>query len=110
MSKPVIIKKVCEPYVIGGNVRRHHKVIAGPVSYETGGVELLASDISDTWFVPPATTVMSQSKDRIAHFVFADEDKCKSVRMFITGLDGTEVANASDQSTKRFIVEFNMNG
>lgn len=110
MSKPSIIKKICEPYVVGGNVRRHHKVIAGPVSYTTGGDEILSSDISDTWFVPPVMSVVAQSADRIAHFICGDADKVKTVKMFITDLAGTQVANASDQSAKLFIVTFDMNG
>jgi hypothetical protein len=116
MSLPTVVGKLRESYVTGGNVRRHHMIISGPTSYVTGGVKLNSRDIGNTWFVGTPAPTIALSKDRIAHFIpvnssgVAEADKTRDVYMFITDLAGTEVANASNQSTKKFLPVFDMEG
>ena len=112
MSKPTVNGKVEEPFVIGGKVRQHTKIISGPLSYTTSGDALPSSDFSDTWFlsVPPA---ISTDGTRIAYFYPANGDAAlhKSIKMLIVDVTtGAEVANASDQTTKKFVVVAQMVG
>src|SRR5688572_24176713 len=116
MSKPIVVSKLREPYVVGGNVRRHHKLVTGRVSYTTGGDDIDYTDIGDTWVVPPIHPVISLTKDRIAYFIpvnnagVGEADVVRKVRMFITSIAGVEVANASNQSAIKFVVAFDMQG
>ncbi len=116
MSLPTVAGKLREAYVTGGNIRRHHPIITGPTSYVTGGVKLNARDVGNTWFCGSPPPVIALSKDRIAYFIpvnsagAAEADKTRDVYMFITDLAGTEVANASNQSTKKFLPIFDMEG
>lgn len=85
-----------------GKYKEVLKAMVGPASYETGGVTLIAEDLQLTWInwveVSPAL-----SGDRRVLVIYpSNEGPSKSVKLIITDLAGTEVANASNQSTKKF--------
>lgn len=105
MSLPTVTGKVEEPFVMGGHVRRHTKIVFGPTTYVTGGVELLARDLGDTWLlnIPPAISVGAGS--HIAYFIFPTSEKTKTVKMFISvAATGAEAANGADLDAVEFVV------
>lgn len=103
MGSPTLVKKLCEPYATGGNVIETNRIFAGPASYTTGGDSLSATDLG---FGPTgriiSAQVQSEDGTQIAQVVFPSSDKVTSVKLLITDLAGTQVANASDQSAKKF--------
>ncbi len=103
MGSPTKIKKICEPFAMGGNKVATFSYFAGPASYTTGGDILKASDIGLTFIIAAFRTV-ADSADRIANPIFyqADGAPATDIKVLITDLAGTEVANASNQSTKKF--------
>lgn len=106
MTLPVVTGKVVEPFSIGGTVKLGFKKVSGPTSYTTGGDLLDARDLGSTWFLQ-AVSVPSTDGTRIAYFYSSPTtlDLCKTVKMMIiTSATGAEVANASNQSTKEFVV------
>lgn len=85
-----------------GKYKEILKAMLGPASYTTGGDTLTAEDLQLTWInwmdISPAL-----SGDRLALVIFpSNEGPAKSVKIMITDLAGTEVANASNQSAKKF--------
>lgn len=103
MSAPSVTGKIREPVVIGGNVREHYKTLNGPSAYETGGSTLTANDLGagPSGFI---VSVIFQSEDatQIAHPVYPSQDPCTTVKMLMTDLAGTQVANGVDKSAKKF--------
>lgn len=107
MSLPTVFGKVVEQFVIGGNVDLAFKKIAGPTSYTTGGDLLGAKDLGNTWFLAAAGGVISTDGTRIAYFYSSPTlaDTLQTFKMLIIDVaTGLQVANASNQSTKEFVV------
>lgn len=104
MGNPVKVKKICEPFAMGGNKVITFSQFSGPASYTTGGDAILATDLGLV-FIIQLFICVAESGDRILYPIFeAGGDVVKSVKAKITDLAGTEVANASNQSTKKFRV------
>lgn len=105
MGSPVRQKKICEPFAMGGNKVITFQYFAGPVSYTTGGDKITAKDCGLTWILA-AFISTADSGDRTLRPVFyqADGDAVKDFKALITDLAGVEVANVSNQSTKKFRV------
>jgi len=85
-----------------GKYKEILKAMLGPASYTTGGDTLTAEDLQLTWinFIDISVAL---SGDRVARVIYPNnEGPCKSVKILITDLAGTEVANASNQSAKKF--------
>src|SRR5688572_4053155 len=104
MSRLSRIRKICEPFAMGGNKVITFNYFSGPLSYTTGGDEITAKDFGLEWIHAVMISV-ADSGDRIFYPIFiANQTAVKSIKAMITSLAGVEVANASDQSTKRFRV------
>jgi hypothetical protein len=103
MGSPVRVKKICEPFAMGGNKVITFNYFSGPVSYTTGGDQITAKDLGLTW-IHQAFIAIADSADRILYPVpvNADGDVMTAFKALITDLAGTQVANASNQSTKKF--------
>lgn len=85
-----------------GKYKEILKAMLGPASYTTGGDALTAEDLQLTW-INYVIVSPSLAGDRLAHVIYpSNEGPVKSVKIMITDLAGTEVANASNQSTKKF--------
>lgn len=107
MSLPAVFGKVIEPISIGGTVKLAFKRVKGPLSYTTGGDLLEARDLGSTWFLAANGGVISTDGTRIAYFFSSPTlaDLCKTVKMLILDVaTGVQVANATDQTTKEFVV------
>lgn len=102
MGLPTRDGKLHEPYVIGGNVTESVTKWSGPASYTTGGVSISAKDLGLTYIMHMVITCIDGT--RMAFPVFASADKQASILMLISSIAGVEVANASDQSAKKFII------
>lgn len=104
MSRLSRIRKICEPFAMGGNKVITFNYFSGPESYTTGGDEITAKDLGLEW-IHAVHISLADSMDRIFYPVFAaNQQAVLSIKALITDLGGTQVANASDQSTKRFRV------
>lgn len=103
MGSPSKLKKICEPFAMGGNKVITFSYFAGPVSYTTGGDLVTARDLGLIW-IHAAFMAAADSGDRLLYPIFhqGDGDAVKDFKAMITSLAGVEVANASDQSTKKF--------
>ena len=102
MGDLVRIKKICEPFAMGGNKVITFSQFSGPESYTTGGDEINCRDLGLEW-IHTVFITNAESGDRILYPIFdAGGDAVKSIKALITSLAGVEVANASDQSTKKF--------
>lgn len=75
----------------------------GPASYETGGVTLLIDDMELTWLLFMQVSI-SSDKLTLCHVVYSDASPLESVVLKFTDLAGTEIANTTDLSAKRFRV------
>lgn len=102
MGLPTRDGKLHEPYVIGGNVTESVTKWSGPVSYATGGVSISAKDLGLTYIM--FAEILCIDGTRNVFPVFASADKQTSILALIASIAGVEVANASDQSTKKFII------
>lgn len=110
MSNPIVNGKIEEPFVIGGHVRRHTKIIQGCDDYTVGGDEIIARDLGDTWILsmPP---VISNSGNFIAYFVRPDSAKVKTVKMLVVRSGtGTESSAEDDLSEEFFVAAIDMVG
>lgn len=104
MSRLSRIRKICEPFAMGGNKVITFNYFSGPISYTTGGDAITAKDLGLEW-IHTVMITNADSGDRIFYPVFAvNQTAVKSIKAMITSLAGVEVANASDQSTKKFRV------
>lgn len=104
MSRLSRIRKICEPFAMGGNKVITFNYFSGPVSYTTGGDAITAKDLGLEW-IHAVMITNAETGDRILYPIFAkDQTAVKSIKAMITDLAGTQVANTSDQSTKRFRV------
>lgn len=104
MSELSRIRKICEPFAMGGNKVITFNYFAGPDDYTTGGDEITARDLGLEW-IHAVHICVADSGDRIFYPIFAlNETAVKSIKAMITSLAGVEVALNSDQSTKRFRV------
>lgn len=85
-----------------GKYKEILKAMLGPASYTTGGDTIVAEDLQITW-INYLIAGVALSGDRIGHIIYpSNEGPAKSVKLLITDLAGVEVANASNQSTKKF--------
>lgn len=92
---------IVQPYK-EGPYTVHIKSMLGPASYETGGVTLSAADCQLLFFVS-VQIVGSVAGDRNVQVIYPDSKAPnKTVKLLITDLAGTEIANAVDLSTKKF--------
>lgn len=100
MATP-IVTKLEQVYSLGGLYKEVFGYMNGPASYTTGGDALAARDLGVTSI--QHIEIISQLGDRMALPVFAANDTPEtSVKILIASIAGVEVANASDQSTKKF--------
>lgn len=91
---------IIQPYSVG----EHKEVLMamkGPASYVTNGVPLLAKDCELTWF---QLVQISMSTDglTLCQVIHSVGELDESVTLKFTDLAGTEIANATDLSAKRF--------
>ena len=94
------ITKLEQVFSLGGIYKSVCGYMNGPASYTTAGDALLATDIGLTTI---QYLVFVGCTDRLAIAVWAANDSPeKSVLVKIMSLAGVEVANASDQSTKKW--------
>lgn len=85
-----------------GKYKEVLKSLLGPASYLTGGVTVKAEELELTWINYVFVSV-ALSADRRCYVIYPDNaGPCKTVKLVFTDFAGTEVANASDQSTKKF--------
>lgn len=85
-----------------GKYKEILKAMLGPNSYETGGVTLIAEDLQLTWlnfvFISPSLDGLT-----LAHVIYpSNEGVSKSIKIIFTDLAGTEIANATNLSAKKF--------
>jgi hypothetical protein len=93
--------QIVQPQSVG-KYKETLKALVGPAAYETGGVLLTAEELELTWinFVYISTAL---SGDRLAHIIYPDNSgPCKSVKILITDLAGTEIGNGVDLSAFKF--------
>lgn len=110
MSIPIVTGKIEEPFVIGGHVRRHTKIIQGCDDYTSGGDEITAKDLGDTWILS-ISPVISNSGGFIAYFIRPASAKSKTVKMFVTvASTGEESSLHDDLSAEFFVVAADMVG
>lgn len=104
MGSPVRIKKICEPFAMGGNKVITFSYFSGPLSYTTGGDLITAKDVGLTWinavFVAPDDTGANLGIPVFA----ASGDVVDSILFKIASIAGVEVGNGTDQTAKKFRV------
>lgn len=91
---------IVQPYSVG----QHKEVLMamfGPLSYETGGVILLARDMELTWITFMQVSISSDGLT-LCHVIYDDASPLESVVLKFTDLAGTQIANAVDLSAKEF--------
>lgn len=104
MSKPVVIKKIHEPYAMGGNKVRTSHYVSGPVSYTTGGDEITARDLGVTFIYEVRITPDDAGANLMIPVFAAGGDPVQSLKLKIASIAGVEVGNGTDQTGKKFRV------
>lgn len=102
MSKPVRIKKICEPFAMGGNKVITFNYFSGPVSYTTGGDDITARDLGLVFIHHVFQAQDDAGANEVIPVFAAGGDAVQSLKLKIASLAGVEVANASDQTAKKF--------
>jgi hypothetical protein len=96
------IKKIHEPFAVGGNIVQAAGYFTGPTAYDTGGTLIAARDFGLTYFTA-AFASMSDSKTRLAFPVFPPGgDKAKSIYIYVADGSGNQAAGGSDISVHKF--------
>lgn len=102
MSRLSRIRKICEPFAMGGNKVITFNYFSGPLTYTTGGDTIDAKDLGLVW-IHAVHVSIADSGDRLLYPIFApNQTAVKSIKAMITSLAGVEVALNSDQTTKKF--------
>lgn len=102
MAPPVRIKKICEPFAMGGNKVMTFNYFAGPASYTTGGDLITAKDLG-LIFIHQVFICYAEDGTQLLIPVYATGGSAvQSIKALLASIAGVEVANASNQSAKRF--------
>lgn len=85
-----------------GKYKRIIKAMIGPDEYETGGVTLSAVDCQMNFFIDVHISP-ALSGDYLAHVIYPSNKRInKTIKILITDLAGTEVADTTDLSAELF--------
>lgn len=94
--------QIVQPQSVG-KYKEVLKALVGPAAYVTGGVEVTAEELDLTWinFVYVSAALAGT---HLCHVIYPNNTSGpnKTVKLLITDLAGTQVANASDQSALKF--------
>lgn len=102
MGSPVRIKKICEPFAMGGNKVMTFNYFSGPISYTTGGDAITAKDLGLVWIHHVFVSYAEDGTQLMIPVFETSGDPIKSFKALLASIAGVQVANASDQSAKKF--------
>lgn len=102
MGSPSKIKKICEPFAMGGNKVMTFNYFSGPVSYTTGGDAINANDLGLVWIHQVFISYAEDGTQLMIPVYETGGGPVKSFKALLASIAGVQVANASDQSAKKF--------